>query len=237
MPLGITIDIAPEKGYTNGLSEERGLRKGRSLNVENIVVGMFEVNCWVVWSGERKALVIDPGDDAPVILRALEKNDLQVSAYVLTHGHMDHVSAVAELHARRPAPIALHAADAQWAFTESNQMPPYYPAPDMPGEVERTLSEGQVWEDGGLRYTVIETPGHTPGSVCLYFEEEGALFSGDTLFAGSIGRTDFTGGDPRAMTQSLRRLKDLPDSTVVYAGHGPQTTIAQEKKKNFFLRT
>jgi glyoxylase-like metal-dependent hydrolase (beta-lactamase superfamily II) len=207
------------------------------MKVECITVGPFEVNCYVAWNARPDALVIDPGADAERILDFLDHYGLQVAVYLLTHGHADHVSALAPLHRARPAPIAMHPLDQRWAFGPDNQIPPYYAVPDAPERVARPMREGQRWEDAGLAYEVIETPGHTPGGVCLYLPLEKTLFAGDTLFRGSVGRTDRPGASARVLTESLRKLARLPDDVVVYPGHGPATTIGEEKRNNVFLRS
>jgi hydroxyacylglutathione hydrolase len=205
------------------------------MNIEAIVVGAFQENCIVVWGELNQAIIIDPGSEPDAILNLLAQRHLDVAAYMLTHGHMDHISALAALHEARPAPIGLHALDQSWAFAETNQLPPYG-IPAEPVQIERSLAEGQTWEDGGLTYNVIETPGHTPGGVCFHFPEHKALIVGDTLFAGSVGRTDFPGGDSRVLKASLSRLRTLDDDLVVYPGHGPTTTIGYEKQTNFFMQ-
>ena len=205
------------------------------MNIECMVVGEFEVNCWIVWSARREAAVIDPGADWQRIRDFLVAKDLTVASYLLTHGHMDHVSALADLAEALPAPVGIHAADLAWAFSDENQWAPYYPVPRRPSQIQ-PLDDGQVWTADDMRFHVIATPGHTPGSVCLLCEESRALFSGDTLFAGSIGRTDFPGSSSRAMKQSLKRLATLDDDIAVYPGHGPKTTIGAEKRSNFFMR-
>lgn len=206
------------------------------MQIHTLAVGPFQSNAYIVADDERNALVIDPGDDAPEIEKALAAGDFTVLAYLLTHGHVDHVSALADLVRKRPAPVAIHRADESWAFTDRNQMPPFYGMPENPQGVERILDDGQEWTDGSFTYRVISTPGHTPGSVCFYFESEGILFTGDVLFAGSMGRTDLAGGDSLAMKRSLGKLVAFPDTTIVYAGHGPQTDIGHEKASNMFLR-
>ena len=207
------------------------------MQIETIVVGPLEVNCYVAHEPSGGAIVIDPGGDAEAIMRLLADRELTVAAYALTHGHMDHISALAELHGSHPAPVGMHAQDLNWAFEETNQMPPFYGVPGRPSDVERIYAGGQTWEDAAMRYTVMSTPGHSPGSVCLHFPDEGVLFAGDTLFAGSVGRTDLPGGNSRLLTTSLGVLARLPEETVVYPGHGPRTTIGQEKRTNFFMRT
>lgn len=206
------------------------------MEIETIPVGPLEVNCYLAWGEARQALVIDPGEDAERILEVIAARKLRVALYILTHGHADHVSALAALCARHPAPIAMHPDDARWAFSDVNQIPGAYPPPEAPPPVSRPLEDGQEWRDAGLRWQVITTPGHTPGGLCLYFPNDGVLLSGDTLFQGSVGRTDLPGGSARLLSESLEKLARLPDGTKVFPGHGPMTTIGAEKQTNFFLR-
>lgn len=207
------------------------------MNIETIEVGEFQVNCFVVWdSATLQALVIDPGGNAESILSFLRKKRLSVAACLLTHGHFDHIGALKDVNQAFPSPIAIHPADLAWAFTEANQFPPFYPPVTKPAAEIRALKDGQIWTDGGLSYAVIETPGHSPGSVCFHFKADAALFSGDTLFAGSVGRTDLPGGHSRSLTVSLKKLARLPDDTRVFPGHGPATDIAQEKETNYFMQ-
>ena len=208
------------------------------MNVETLVVGPFAVNCYVVWSNGPGAVVIDPGSDARRIADVLGDRGLRAAAYLLTHGHVDHVGALADLHDQQPAPVVLHSADAAWAFGPANCMPPYFnEAPRRPAAIDRVITDGYEGVDAELAYTVIATPGHSPGSVCYWFEKERALFSGDLLFAGSIGRTDLHGSDDGDMGRSLARIASLPDMTVVYPGHGPATDLAAEKRSNPYLRS
>ena len=207
------------------------------MHVETIVVGELQANCFVVHGGSEHAIVIDPGADAARIIAVLEQRRLSVTAYILTHGHVDHVSAVGELYGAFPAPIGLHEADLEWAFRNSSQISPLYPAAKPPPGTTRALKDDQEWSDGGLTYRIISTPGHTPGSVCVLFPEQNLLFSGDTLFAGSVGRTDLPGGSSRSLSTSLAKIALLPDYTIVYPGHGPPTNIAHEKRANFFMQS
>jgi glyoxylase-like metal-dependent hydrolase (beta-lactamase superfamily II) len=206
------------------------------MNIETLTVGAFGTNCFLVWGTSREAIVLDPGDDADRILGILREQQLTVAAYLLTHGHVDHITAVADMCQTLSAPVYIHSEDLPWAFDPDNQMPPFYSVPTPPKGAVHPLQDGEERSDAGLRYRVISTPGHTPGSVCFLFPDEHVLFSGDTLFAESVGRTDLPGGDSRALARSLARLAELDDRTVVYPGHGPATDMAHEKKHNYFLR-
>lgn len=203
--------------------------------IHPVVVGAFSVNCYIVASTDGRAMVIDPGDEAPRIADIIRKLNLQVTAYLITHGHMDHLSALSELTRRFPAPVGIHPKDAEWAFSPSNAMPPYYVAPEKLSVPSRDLIDGQVWEQLVTGCRVLATPGHSPGGVCFHFPEAGMLFTGDTLFAGSVGRTDLAGADETVLCRSLKRLTTLPDDTIIYPGHGPTSTLAREKKSNPFL--
>lgn len=206
------------------------------MDVLGVAVGPFASNCYIAGApGAREVLVIDPGDDADQIARILQARELTPVCYLLTHGHMDHVSALADLREQFPAPVAMHPLDAEWAFTIRNTMPPFYIRPPRAVPIDRSLADGQEWEDAGLRYRVLHTPGHSRGSVSLYFPDAGVLFPGDVLFRDSIGRTDLPGGDVQAIYESLRRLFELPDETRVYPGHGPETTIGRERRYNPFV--
>jgi glyoxylase-like metal-dependent hydrolase (beta-lactamase superfamily II) len=204
--------------------------------IDTIVVGDFQVNCLVIHGTDNRVLVVDPGAEPDLIAEHLETKGTTVDAYFLTHGHVDHVSALAPIRERWPAPVVLHAADAEWAFTDANCMLPFYGPPPAPGPIEQQVSGGERLTHAGLTYRILSTPGHTAGCVCFYFEQEDILITGDTLFAGSVGRTDLPGGDSRVLTASLRELATLPDTVEVYPGHGPSTRMAAEKQSNFFLQ-
>ncbi|MFO7871269.1 MAG: MBL fold metallo-hydrolase [Kiritimatiellia bacterium] len=208
------------------------------MQIETVVTGPFQANCFVVDNEAGKALILDPGAESEAISGLIKEKGLVVAAYLLTHGHMDHISVLADIYENFPAPVLIHQADLAWAFEPQNEMPPFYPVPrSLPGNAFVTAAEGDRRTDAGITYRVLGTPGHTPGGVCYFFEKDKVVFSGDTLFAGSAGRTDFPGGDMRELTLSLKRLSELPDDTAVYPGHGPATTIAGEKRTNPFLKT
>lgn len=205
------------------------------LKCEGVTVGAFEVNCWLLYGEARMAIVIDPGAEVATIENHLAQRRLGVAAYICTHGHCDHVSALAGLRRKHPAPVAMHPADAKWAFSPDNSFEPEYPEPESPGAIDRPLKDGDSFKDGGISWKTIATPGHSPGGICIYVDEQSLLFTGDTLFAGSVGRTDLPGGNSRILAASLRNLVRLPENTVVYPGHGPETTIGRERQTNFFL--
>ncbi|MDH3981361.1 MAG: MBL fold metallo-hydrolase [Kiritimatiellaceae bacterium] len=206
------------------------------MNIHPVLTGPFQEICYLVWSNENKAIVFDPGFDPDDIFQVLEKHNLEVAAYVCTHGHADHISALTELHAKQPAPVVMHSADWKWAFSAMNQIPPYYSVPVCPTEEFQPLESSTDWNFADLHFQCLETPGHTLGSCCLLFPEDNILISGDTLFKGSCGRTDLPGGNPRDLKDSLNKLKQLPDEISVYPGHGPDTTIGKEKATNFFMQ-
>ncbi len=212
------------------------------MKLELISVGPYEVNCAVVWGETKHALIIDPGYNAADIEAVIKKNGLDVAAYLLTHGHADHIHALSALHAARPAPVYLHAADQEWAFGNTNQIPPCYSVPQKPAADFPTFGKGDLefskpWKISDLVFQTLETPGHTPGGVCYWFKDNGVCFTGDTLFRGSCGRTDLPGGSARALSASLKKLAEtLPAETRIVAGHGLDSTMGRELATNFFIQ-
>lgn len=209
------------------------------MKIQCLATGAYHENAYLVEVGGGKAVVVDPGADAPRILSALRAMGAELAAVLLTHGHLDHISALPALLAAAPAPVRISAADAAWCFTERNSLFPYAPVLAPPATLAADLADGAALRFGDAEFRVLATPGHSPGSVCFLLEGPAggpaALFAGDTLFAGSIGRTDFEGGDDAAMAASLRRLAELPPETRVLPGHGPATTIALECRRNPYL--
>ncbi len=199
------------------------------MRVRRLTLGMLDTNCWVVDDGAGgPAIVIDPADGAGEILDAL--GGAPVGALALTHGHFDHIGAVRELVAATAAPLLVHEADADSITTAVGSGGAPFGFEVSAPSADRVLTAGDTIVAGAVALTVLHTPGHTPGCICLL--GDGHLFSGDTLFAGSIGRTDFPGGDMAAMRRSIARLAELPDEVRVHPGHGPETTIGRERRVN-----
>ena len=192
-----------------------------------IQVGSYEVNCSII-SENGKAWIVDPGHEGARIASLLEKKGLEPEAVLLTHAHFDHITGIAELQKLFPnLPVYIHSEDTVMFGHPFNQMPGEYASIGVPANI-RDVNELKICE-------VIHTPGHTPGGVCYFFAEDKLLLSGDTLFSGSIGRTDFPGGSMSKMMESLKKLMTLPDDTLVIPGHGSHTTIGREKASNPYL--
>ena len=206
------------------------------MNIQPLVVGPFDVNCLILHGTANRVLIVDPGEDADRIAETLRSQSLQVTAYLLTHGHADHLGALAALTEQFPAPVLVHAADAAWAFSPVNQIPPYYGVPAKPAAGMLPVSGESTRTDAGLTYRIIPTPGHTPGCVCYYFPADKVMITGDTLFAGGAGRTDLPGGSTGTLQASLRHLRSFADDTCIYPGHGPSSTLGEEKRTNVFMQ-
>jgi glyoxylase-like metal-dependent hydrolase (beta-lactamase superfamily II) len=193
-----------------------------------ITTGSFEVNCSIL-SENGRAWIVDPGGEAERIINLLAKKGLEPVGILLTHAHFDHIGAVNALQAAfTDLKITVHRNDLPVITHPMNCMPPDYPPVTMPKNIVETTDAPGC--------EIIETPGHTPGGVCYYFPAEKLLLAGDTLFAGSVGRTDLPGGDMATLMRSLKKLTDLPGDTLVIPGHGMHTTISAEKASNPFLR-
>ncbi len=203
--------------------------------IKTLPVGPIMANCFIVGCQETlEAAVIDPGDEADKILQLVTDLDLNVKSIINTHGHFDHVSANKGIHTATNAPILIHALDApmleqisasaaNWGLSAEDSPPP-----------DRIINDGDTISFGQITLKVMHTPGHTPGGVSLFTDDH--VFVGDTLFAGSIGRTDFPGGDFATLKSSIQdKLFAMGDDVRVYTGHGPETTIGHEKQHNPFV--
>ena len=205
---------------------------------EILPVGPLQCNCSVIGDeASREAIVIDPGDEIEQVLALVRKHHLQVKQIVVTHAHIDHVGGAMKLRAATGAPILLNQND--YALLKMLDLQAAWIGVPAPGnvEVDQSLGQADTVKVGSLSGQVLHTPGHTEGSICLYFAAENKLLAGDTLFAGSIGRTDLPGGSYEKILRSLHdRVLALPDETVVIPGHGPLTTIGEERESNPFLQ-
>ncbi len=206
-----------------------------TLTIHRLTVGKLAANCYLVADARKNAIIIDPGASPECIRQYLADQGLRVLAYVLTHSHLDHISALDELVEAVPADVAMHPEENDWAFCEKNAWLPWYPR-TREIAIMRPLRHQQTFADGGLRYTVLHTPGHSPGSVCLWFPQEKIVFTGDTLFAGTVGRTDLHRSSTASLMRSLGVFLMMPPETAIYAGHGAPTTIAAELKSNPYMQ-
>lgn len=203
-----------------------------------IQVGSYEVNCSLLCEGGN-AWIVDPGAEGERIVRTLRSAALSPKAILLTHAHFDHIGAIPFLQREYPdLPVALHANDVPMLGHPFNANPPDYPQIGVPRNIV-AIDPSAPAERSPLPpgVSAIETPGHTPGGLCYYIESIGTVLTGDTLFAGSAGRTDFPGGSMTQLMRSLATLCELPGATVAVPGHGPETTIAAEKADNPYLAT
>ena len=204
---------------------------------EILPVGLLQCNCSVIGDEtSREAMVIDPGDNIHDVLAIVQKHGLQVKQIVITHAHIDHVGGAMKLRAATGAPILLNQND--YALLKMLDVQAAWIGMPNPGKVDidRSIGSGETISAGSLIANVFHTPGHTEGSICLHFPEERTLIAGDTLFAGSIGRTDLPGGNTQKILRSIHTvLLALPDETVVVPGHGELTTIGQERETNPFV--
>lgn len=202
--------------------------------IKRLVVGPLEENTYIIGDEKtKKAIVIDPGDEPDRIMDVIKKNDFQVDTIICTHAHFDHIGAAGDIKKQTGAKLLLHLEDLG-AFELAKDQAAFwgYELDELP-KPDGFLEEGNEVKAGGLSFKVMHTPGHTGGGICLY--GEGIVITGDTIFQGSVGRTDFPGGSIDKLKESFSRLLGLPEETQVLSGHGPETTIGREKRSNFFV--
>lgn len=205
------------------------------MEIKRIVTGAIEENCYLVWDEANQAVVIDPGDEASKIIDEITKLQLDVKKIILTHGHYDHVGAVNEVKKATGAQVICHQEEKSIVEDETLSLGLYLGKEVSLPKVDACVSEGDEISVGNLNFSVIHTPGHTKGGMCLLAGD--SLFSGDTIFYGTLGRWDFPTGDLSELTSSItRKIFNLPENTVIYSGHGPETTVGAEKRQNEVYR-
>lgn len=208
----------------------------QKLQVEMLIVGPLASNCYIIWDDKNRiAAIIDPGEDAKDIIKKVDELDIEINYILATHGHFDHVGAVAQLKREIDVEFLAHKGDFFFIEDGKNAARRWGFIIDQPPKPDRFIEDGDIIKIGEHELKVLHTPGHSPGGVSFLHNE--MVFCGDTLFQGSIGRTDFRMGSFEELKQSIKsRLYTLPDSTIVYTGHGPSTTIGTEKMFNPFVR-
>jgi hydroxyacylglutathione hydrolase len=207
------------------------------MKIEKLVVGQLQTNCYLVWDEENgEGIIIDPGDDGDYLIRRIQDLEIKPKLIVATHGHFDHVLAATELKLAFKIPFLMHRADLP-VLKRIQSSARYWLGIeiDPPPTVDQNIKEGDWLKFGQEKLRVIATPGHSPGGVALYNRGESILFSGDTLFKQGVGRTDLSYSSEKDLTKSLKKLLKLPSETIVYPGHGLETTIGEEKEilRNF----
>lgn len=204
--------------------------------VEVLIVGPLFSNCYIVWDDNvKEGVIIDPGDDADIILKAVREVDVKIKYILATHGHFDHVGAVAPLKRELKVEFLAHKGDFFFIEDGENAARRWGIDIEQPPKPDRFIDDGDKIKIGSFDLEVLHTPGHSPGGISFFYDR--IIFGGDTLFQGSIGRTDFRKGSFEDLSRSIKtRLYTLPDDTIVYTGHGPVTTIGDEKRYNAFVR-
>jgi hydroxyacylglutathione hydrolase len=203
------------------------------MRVAAWTVGEFQENCYLVEDESGRAAIIDPGGEPARLVSEIEESGAEPEALWLTHAHLDHIGAIAALRRRWPVPVHLHPADRPLYVAAERQARMYGLPFEEPPPPDAELGDGDVLRVGRLSFAVMHAPGHSPGHVVLH--GHGVAFVGDCLFAGSVGRTDLPGSNGAQLVESLRKIAALPGETIVYPGHGPSTTIAEERATNPFL--
>ena len=210
------------------------------MKIDRLILGAYETNCYVLRRDEKTedCLIIDPGMGADALIEFLGEHGLNPLAVILTHGHIDHIAGLVQLReCFIDIKVYIHKLDAEMLTNARNNLSAIAGFSFRTEPTDFFLEENSQFELAGIKFQVLHTPGHTPGGVCLYSADDGLAFVGDTLFAGSVGRTDFPNGSMSQLVDGIKKkLFTLPDKTKIYPGHGPATSIANEKTHNPFLK-
>lgn len=204
------------------------------MQQKRFALGALWTNCYLVWDDDGEAFAVDPGGKALEVVDFIKEKNLRLNWIILTHGHGDHIGGVSDLKAMSQNGVAIHEKDASYLTNARKNFSSFTGTPVELAEADKLLRDGDALHVGKMDIKVIHTPGHTLGGISLLVSDGGekVLFSGDTLFARSIGRSDLPGGDEDTLLQSLKKLEPLPDEIGVFPGHGPATTLGDEKQYN-----
>ncbi len=203
------------------------------MQIERVIVGPLATNCYIIFDNvSKKGFVIDPGAEPNLILSIIDKEQLDINYILLTHGHADHIAAVPALKESLHSKVVIHEADEYMLKNDTASLGTLFGVSHSIVEIDVTFNSSlqAVSETFTSQVDLLETPGHTSGSACFYFSKEGVLFSGDTLFANGVGRTDLKGGDEQALFESLEKIKRLPKDTIIYPGHGKEFRLGRRFK-------
>ncbi|MGM0844262.1 MAG: MBL fold metallo-hydrolase [Bacillota bacterium] len=205
---------------------------------KRIPLGPLQTNCYCLWNEKKECIIFDPGEEAGKLINWLKANQLKPLAILLTHAHFDHIGAVDQVREKFEIPLYLHKKEAKWLLDPALNGSQLFAMSELVRlkPADYILTDEETLSIGDFTFALFQTPGHSPGSISYYYEEEHAVFAGDTLFKGSIGRTDLPGGNSEELLKSIHdHLMTLPEDTIVLSGHGPETTIADEMDSNPFL--
>lgn len=209
-----------------------------TCSIRTYPLGFIQTNCYIVSNAEKQCLIFDPGGEGEKLINELRRLKLKPLAILLTHAHFDHIGAVDEVRDAYSIPVYIHTAEKKWLLDPSkNGSAKYAEIPSISGkEADNILNKESELQIGNFKFQLLHTPGHSPGSLTFYFEEDGFAVVGDTLFQNSIGRTDLPGGNEAQLMNAIHtKLLSLPETTIIYPGHGPASTIEDEMERNPFL--